>query len=164
MTANSRRLRPPVDVLMLMPEQLTGPEVDGLDEKAHMQRECNCEEEVEERCRGVVVPVLGVGTVWQGPRMFGVLFHTLNVKGCNRVRVPRQPCSVRINVINLMSLISTLSAITITSARARRDQSSRAIGCYQHSCDLDIGKWALEKGDEKREERRAEGIVRYLVA
>lgn len=148
MTANSRRLRPLVDVLMRTPEQLTGPEVDGLDEKAHMQRECNCEEDVEERCRGVVVPVLGLGlgTVWQGPRMFGVLFHTLNVKGCNRVRVQRPPCNVRINVINL---ISTLYAIT----SARRDQSSRAIRCYQHSFDLKIEKWALEKDDEKREER-----------
>lgn len=86
-----------------MPEQLTGPEADGLDEKAHMQRECNSEEDVEERWRGVVVPVLGPGTVWQGPRMVGVLFHTLNVKGCNRVRVPRPPCSIRINVINLKS-------------------------------------------------------------
>ena len=137
---------------MQIPEQLTGPEmaeaaeVGGLDEKAHMQRECNCEEEVEERCRGVVAPVLGLGTVWQGPRMFGVLFHTLNVKGCNRVRVPRQPCSVRINVINLMSILSAITS-------ARRDQSSRAIGCYQHSFDLEIGNWALEKGDEKREER-----------
>ena len=135
---------------MLMPEQLTGPEVDGLDEKARMQRECNCEEEAEERRRGVV-PVLGLGTVWQGPRMFGVLFHTLNVKGCNRVRVPRQPCSVRINVINLMSLMSTLSAITIRS-RARARGEIRAQEQLDAISILVI--WTLGNGHKKRETRK----------
>lgn len=80
-----------------------------------MWRECECEADEEERYNGVLV----VGTVWQGPRMMVVNFHTLNVKGCNRV--PRPPCRVRINVINLMSTLSKL-------ASARRDQSSRSTG------------------------------------
>lgn len=82
-----------------MPEQLTGAEADGLDkEEAQTWRERDFEQQdEEERYNGVLV----LGTAWQGPRMFEVNFHTLNVKGCNRV--PRPPCRVRINVINLMS-------------------------------------------------------------